>query len=901
MSVFRPQQRASWFSYESAPSKPSLESLLTHEIPGDRPRRALAPAWLVLLPCLAVAALSLSCGGSGSLTQANPGAGIEAPSLNLSPLALSFGNQAVGASSSAQSVTLSNSGSTALTVSNIAVSDDFAQTNNCGGSVAAGSGCTIRVVFAPVGGGAHNGTISITDDATGSPQSVTLSGTGITSSPTADVTPTALTFTSQAVGAASAAQTVTLSNTGSANLTVSSVALSGANASDFAQSSTCGGSVAAGGNCAISVRFTPSASGARSGALTISDNASGGSQTIALTGTGSGPVDDLSTSSLSFATQPVGTTSGSQPVTLTNAGNATLGITSITVTGDFQQTNTCGTAVAAGGTCIVGVTFAPTTEGTRSGTITVVDNAPGSPHSVSLSGSGGATAPAVGFAPTSLTFSGRLVGSTSPVQTATLTNTGNATLNISTIAVTGTNAGDFSQTTTCGTSVSAGASCTVSVIFTPLAAGSRSASISVADNAGGSPQTIALAGTGNAASSAVTLTPSSLTFTNQPVATTSSVQVITLQNTGNAALAISGVALTGVNAADFAQTNTCGSSVAAGANCTISVTFTPTASGARAASVAISDNAAGSPHTASLGGVGTAPSLTFSPASLSFGSQTVGTTGAARAITLTNNGNGALSVSGIAISGTNAADFAQTNTCGNSVAAGASCTVSVTFDPAASGNRTASLSVADNAAGSPQTAGLSGSGSSGAPTVTFTPSTLPLGNQAVATASSPQTITLKNAGTSALNISSVAFTGANAADFSQNNTCGSSVAAGGSCAITVMFTPSGCGSESASLSVTDNATGSPHTVPVSGTGSHDVILTWTDGPSSTIVGYNIYRGTATNGEASAPLNSTPVAGSAFADTGVAAGGTYYYLVKGVDSSGVVQESSNEASATVPAS
>ena len=149
------------------------------------------------------------------------------------------------------------------------------------------------------------------------------------------------------------------------------------------------------------------------------------------------------------------------------------------------------------------------------------------------------------------------MGTTSGAQGFTLTNTGNATLTISSMAVTGTNAGDFAQTNTCGSSVAAGATCTISVTFTPTASGSRTASVTLADNATGSPQSVSLTGTG-AAPAATSFHPG-LTFASQAVGSTSSAQTITLSNTGNAALTHTSIALTGTNPGDFAQTNTCGS------------------------------------------------------------------------------------------------------------------------------------------------------------------------------------------------------------------------------------------------------------------------------------------------------------------------------------------------------
>jgi hypothetical protein len=141
------------------------------------------------------------------------------------------------------------------------------------------------------------------------------------------------------------------------------------------------------------------------------------------------------------------------------------------------------------------------------------------------------------------------------------------------------------------------------VTFKPSASGSRTASVSITDNASGSPQTASLSGTGTAA--LVSLSPTSLAFGNQPVEMTSTAQAVTLSNTGNAALSITSLALTGTNASDFEQSNACGSSLAAGANCTIAVMFTPSVAGAEAASLSIADNSSGSPQTVALSGAGT--------------------------------------------------------------------------------------------------------------------------------------------------------------------------------------------------------------------------------------------------------------------------------------------------------
>ena len=113
------------------------------------------------------------------------------------------------------------------------------------------------------------------------------------------------------------------------------------------------------------------------------------------------------------------------------------------------------------------------------------------------------------------------------------------------------------------------------------------------------------------------------------------------------------------------------------------------------------------------------------------------------------------------------------------------------------------------------------------------------------------------------------------------------------------FTPSVAGAEAATLSITDNASGSPQTVSLSGTGTHDVILTWTASSTSGVVGYNVYRGTTSGGEGSIPLNSTPINGESYVDTSVTAGATYYYYITAVGSDGVQSAPSGEVEATVP--
>jgi hypothetical protein len=210
------------------------------------------------------------------------------------------------------------------------------------------------------------------------------------------------------------------------------------------------------------------------------------------TSSSGGPLVMLSPSSLTFPDQVINTSSTPQPVTLTNTGGSTLTISAITVTGPFSQTNNCGGSVNSGQYCTIKVTFLPTGKGPAKGTLSIADNAPGSPQTAPLKGTG----TVVQFVPAQLSFGNQKVGTKSKSKKITLTNKGTGTLRISSLGITGADAGDFSETNTCGKSVAAGANCSIMVRFKPLVKGARAADVSVYDNGGGGPQLVPLSGTG---------------------------------------------------------------------------------------------------------------------------------------------------------------------------------------------------------------------------------------------------------------------------------------------------------------------------------------------------------------------------------------------------------------------
>src|SRR6266850_2575872 len=450
------------------------------------------------------------------------------PAVVLSPSNVSFGNVIVGVTTSPQVITLTNSGSATLAITGIVRTGatDFAiSANTCGGTLAAGGNCSVSVTFAPSSSGVKNGALVFTTNASSSPDSAPLSGTGIPAfvvrrsptsltsgrpgvtppGPAVTFSPTSLTFGNSIIGVTTTSQAVTLTNTGTAPLTITSIALTGTNAANYAISgNTCGGSLGTGLNCTVNVTFTPSAAGVRTAALTFTTNASTSPDNVPLSGTGVATFTvNLTPASLAFGSSAVGNVVGAQTITLLNAGSAAIAISSIALTGanpgDFVIfTNTCGSTLAAGGNCVVNVTFTPTALGARSASLAVTSNALSSPNNTTLSGTGVTPpAPSVSLNPISMMFGSIGLGNGSAPQVVTLTNSGTASLGITSITLTGANPGDYSIViSTCGTSLSPGLNCTVSVTFVPTAVGTRSANLTFTTNSAGSPDNVGLTGTG---------------------------------------------------------------------------------------------------------------------------------------------------------------------------------------------------------------------------------------------------------------------------------------------------------------------------------------------------------------------------------------------------------------------
>jgi hypothetical protein len=416
-----------------------------------------------------------------------------------------------------------NQGSAAATLSGVSLSNtnSFSLTSTCGSTLAAAATCLVTLSFTPASTGNYSTTISVTDSASGSPQSLAVS---VVADPPAagqvSLSPAALTFANVIPNTASAQQTVTLANTGNTSLAVSSIAITGTNAASFVETNNCPASIVKGGLCTIAITLQPAtASASFSGSLVVTDNAggvAGSMQSVALSGnsTAAGAASQLviSPASLDFTGTPVGT-APTKTVTLTNHGTGTLTLGQLTPTGSgnyILETDTCGSTLAAGGSCVATVVFNATAMGTYTGVVTITDNALGSPQTIPITGT--AVAAVISFSNTAVSFSGVSPNTTSTPQNITLTNSGNIPLTIRSIALAPNATPIFNETNTCGASLAAGSLCTLTFTFAPTAASKGYASyLNVSSNATPSTQTITLSGTstGYAAQNALYLEPDS--------------------------------------------------------------------------------------------------------------------------------------------------------------------------------------------------------------------------------------------------------------------------------------------------------------------------------------------------------------------------------------------------------
>jgi len=692
---------------------------------------------------------------------------------------------------------------------------------------------------------------------------------------------TSVSFGNVAVGS-TATQTVSVTNTGTATVNISGATITGAG---FTMVSGSGAtSVPVGQSASVQVQFAPTSDTNDAGTLTVTSNASNSTLTISLSGTGTEAIVALSPASLNFNDVPVGQTS-SQNVTITNNGNSNLTFSSATISGTgFTMSGLNPLPTIAGGqSATFSVQFTPTSTAGATGNVVLRDNAGNSPQTLTMTGSAIAAGSTLTPNPGSVNFGNVVVGSSSP-QTITLSNTGNSTITISQVTTTGS--GFSASGISAGQTIAAGGTASLTTAFAPTATGTVSGNISITSTATDATISIPLSGTGT--QGALTANPASISFGNLPVGDTASVAV-TLTNGGTAAVSITGSSVTGTG---FSMSTLSPQTLNPTQTASFNVTFAPTAAGSVSGSVSITTNGPGSPLKINLSGTGTQPQISANPASVNFGTVTVGNSNS-QPVTLTNNGNATLTFSQITVAGTG---FSQTGlSTSTTIAAGGSTSFNAVFTPSSATAVNGSITLTTNGAPSPLVISLSGTGATPTLSLGTSPASLPFGNVGDGT-SSVLTTTLTNNGNSNITISNVAVTGAGFSASGVSN--GTVLTPGQSATLSVTFAPTAAGAVSgAGVTITSNATNSPTTVTLSGTGTHSVLLQW-QASSTSGVQYNVFRGTSSGGEGTSPINSTPVSTTSFTDTKVTSGQTYFYTVEAVNSGGS-STPSNEVQISLP--
>ena len=661
---------------------------------------------------------------------------------------------------------------------------------------------------------------------------------------------------------AQVSQNVKLSNVGNSDLVISKVALVGTNFGTSGLEAPI--TIAAGSSVNFTVTFQPSKTGSASGTVSITSNVSGGAPfNITLVGTGiaeQAPVIDANPTIISFGSLAV-QTSASQTVKISNTGNATLSVSQVTVSGTgFSMSGlSAPVSIPAGSSTNFTVTFQPTTTGSASGSVSISSNAANSPLSIPLSGTGTAApvAPSITSQPVSQTITAG--------QTATFS-----------VAATGTAPLSY-QWKKNGSSISGATGTTYTTPATTTSDNGSTFTVVVTNSAGSA--------TSNAATLTVNAAPVAPSIATQPAS-----QTVTAGQTATFSVAATGTAPLSY------QWKKNGSSISGATGTTYTTPATTTSDNGLTFTVVVTNSAGSASSNAATLTVNAAPvpMISVIPSSVNFGSLTVQTS-ASQTIKISNTGNATLSISQATVSGTG---FSMSGLSAPvSVPAGSSINFTVAFQPTTAGSASGSVSISSNAANSPLSIPLSGTGVAATIVLTPNPTSLAFGNVNVSTPST-MPVQLANSGNSTVTITSATTTGTGFSSVGGSNV---SLTPGQSVTVTVTFNPLSAGPASGNLSVLSNAPAL--SVPLSGIGvspvQHSVSLAWDPpSPATGVTGYAMYRRTGTSGSFT-KIASIPSPATTFTDTTVEGGQTYFYEVTSVDSNNDESDVDGPVQVTVP--
>lgn len=746
------------------------------------------------------------------------------------------------------SYVLSNIGDRDLTISSIALNpalpDLVLNTTACPATLKPTEGCTVVVRFTPTASGSQGTTITVASNAALSPSFYDISAVGLQPLQIAIVTPanpgagTAVTATLQVtnsnppgtptIGGVTgsltipAGFTVVAANTASCP-TFDPQALSAPlkkGAANKAVLIAGGLYVAPGVTCTLQdVQLTaptapgPYTFGVGIDAVVVASPAAWENRNgVAFTVTVAAATLTVNPTSLAFGNQNVGTSSPPQAVVIGNPSGVTVPISNLSIPPGYTVSSSCTTSVPPSG-CTMLVVFTPTTAGPANGAIVIT--AGSVDYSIGVTGNGTVPTPVLSASvtPSGLVFATRSVGTRSPPAPVTVMNNGSSPLSIRDISI----SGDFAFDSTCPvtTALAVGASCTVNVTFGPLVTGARTGTLTIVADDPASPHAVTLSGNGVILPTpTLALDPGAVDFGTLTLGTTSSVQLVTLTNTGSADASFStATSAPFALAAPPAGSTACGTTLLIGASCVVGVTFTPVVVGGIPGTLVVNSNASNPRITVSLSGTGISgppPRALNVPGSIDFAVQAFGTRSLARALTITNTTAQAVTVTDIVLSG----DFSADEGC-PVVPARGSCSVNVYFTPTARGTRFGQASITVAGDTRPYIVTLGGDGGPNPlPVLVASPSRIGFGNALVGPAGPQKSITLANVGELPVVLGSIVSPG----DFLVSNHCPATLPAGSNCTLDVVFYPRLAGLRSQTLQVPSNAGNSPARVDLSGTG-----------------------------------------------------------------------------------
>ncbi|VTU43223.1 MULTISPECIES: choice-of-anchor D domain-containing protein [unclassified Variovorax] len=732
---------------------------------------------------------------------------VPAPVLEVAPGSLQFEAMSQGDTSNYQEVTVTNVGSAPLEVTNVGLAStvEFNQENSCGSPLAPGASCAVRVQFTPNGSGTRETELLVvSNDPVNPAASVSLRGVGLSSE--LQFTPSRLAFGSVSMGSSSAPEDITISSVGAGNALISGVNIQG---SGFSQVNTCGVKLPKGESCTVTVTYTPTAAASETGYLRVYSPQ--GVQMASLSGEGLTADQALVVDKryLNFGSFEVGQGS-SADIQVSNSGSEALSLNAPSLSGAdaaaFTTSTTCGATLASSESCVVSVAFSAQALKPHAAALTVA-TAGGVQREVLLYGKGVDHVPAAVLtaSPNPLSF-----GAATPASPATaalrISNAGPEAVSL--VSVDSTDPTNFtSSETDCREPIAAGTHCDLPVRFLAGKDGLVTAQLNLrAENQ----QPLAVALTGQGPTPRISVAPTALDFGSVDFLATAPQQTVTVQNTGNARLALSGVGISGA----FTQSNTCGPELAPSATCEIQVGFNPVSGGAQAGTLVISSNDPTMPtYSVALAGLSLLGSVAATPTELAFGQVAMGEH-AAQVVSIYNPGPGGVGISSIALDGLNKTAFSFTSDCGPQLGKDKACSVTVRFSPQASGAHEAALAVVPQT-GNRLTIPLTGNGPTARASVDS--NSLAFGSVVVGESSAAQTVMLTNESTGPLNVYDISMaTGAES--FGVSSDCVSPLATGQSCPLYVSFTPASGGALTGALRLKTANSGGPLDVALTGTG-----------------------------------------------------------------------------------